>query len=402
MEQSFEEIGSSGEKAAGYVYAGGELLARQANNEVVWEHVTPANSGKYELRAGGTINRVEFDPLGADVGLFAPPTPDTGGGGGDIGGNHTAGLMDSRYADLANPGGGCVVNGFSASCSEAMIYINFGTGNSTSILANASVTMHDIAHSIGVMFASAGASKTVLNVSGMAGTSGHSSIEWTWVKAEGYGWYYGPVPTAYSGTTAMTGGIVSLAHSVQSRQSQNTLTNDHTASMQNGLNRASELVDRSRCGNFINALLQRAATVIDALWWGTPEKYTQTNGIYNGIGVAGALWSYHDALDKGWVTASGNPGTAGQNVTYGTTTPSGHYPVSWNNEFFDLSQDDAGLHTLHESLHQYPGFDDQTLANAARWVDTHGNGYRDYTSLKDPVGQASRDLNDYIRRYCAP
>jgi hypothetical protein len=216
------EINSSGQKMTGYVYAGGELIAKQANNEVVWEHVTPANSGKYEIHSStGYISRTEFDPVGADVGISAPTVPDTNGGDGEIGGHHSGGDLTSRYADLFNPAGGCVVDGRSASCGEAMIYVNFGTGNSTSMLANASTTMHDIAHSIGVMFASAGASKTVLNVSGMAGTPGHETIEWGWFKPEGYGWTFGPVPTAYSGTAEMTFDVVSLATSFQTQQSQN-------------------------------------------------------------------------------------------------------------------------------------------------------------------------------------
>lgn len=127
-----------------------------------------------------------------------------------------------------------------------------------------------------------------------------------------------------------------------------------------------------------------------------------TDGVYLGINGANALQSYQNAVNKGWVTASGVSGVSGQNVTYGTTTPTGHFPVSWNNEFFNLSRNEAGLHTLHEALHQFRGFDDQTLANAARYVDSNGQGYRDYTNLQDPVGEASRDLNGFIARHCAP
>jgi hypothetical protein len=123
-----EELNSSGEKNVGYVYAGGRLLARQSNSQVTWTHTTPAGTGKYELFAGGGIGRTEFDPLGADVGLFAPPTPDTGGGEGDIGGSHTGGLMDSRYSDMFNLAAGCTIDGMAASCSTAVGMLNSGAG----------------------------------------------------------------------------------------------------------------------------------------------------------------------------------------------------------------------------------------------------------------------------------
>lgn len=70
--------------------------------------------------------RVEFDPLGADVSLDAPPVPDTGGGLGDIGTNHFGGIMDARWTDMFNPAGGCNLDGFAASCSFAVSWVNNG------------------------------------------------------------------------------------------------------------------------------------------------------------------------------------------------------------------------------------------------------------------------------------
>jgi hypothetical protein len=145
--------------------------------------------------------------------------------------------------------------------------------------------------------------------------------------------------------------------------------------------------------------LQRAAAVVEARWWATSEKYASTNGVYLGIDGASALSVYQEALNKGWVTASGAPGaTSDGGIIYGTTTPTGNYPVFWNNEFFGLGRDEAGLNSLHEALHQFPGFDDSTLANAARFVD--GQNQRDYSSERDPVGAASRNLNELIKNYC--
>jgi hypothetical protein len=106
-------------------------------------------------------------------------------------------------------------------------------------------------------------------------------------------------------------------------------------------------------------------------------------------------------LDKGWITSSGISGAHQGGITYGSTTTGGKYPISWNKEFFDnLSQDAAGLHTLHESLHRFPGFDDQTLANAARFVANQSQ--RDFSSEADPVNAASQNLNELIKDHCAP
>jgi YD repeat-containing protein len=103
-----EELSSAGQKQTGYVYSpSGELLARQSGS-VVWKHSTPGGTGQYEIYQGGYLHRIEFDPSGADVGLTAPPPPDTHGDPGDIGSSHNGGPMDSRFGDLSNPGGGCV------------------------------------------------------------------------------------------------------------------------------------------------------------------------------------------------------------------------------------------------------------------------------------------------------
>jgi hypothetical protein len=183
---------------------------------------------------------------------------------------------------------------------------------------------------------------------------------------------------------------------------QNSLTTRQTTFVQNGIHRASALGNNHRCREFINAILQRAASVIEARWWATSEKYVSTNGVFGGVGITTALSSYQHALDQGWITASGDSGDHQGSITYGTTRPASHYSVSWNNEFFNLSQDEAGLNSLHEALHQFPGFDDQTLASAASYVDSHGRSQNSYDPGVNGITSASQDLNSYIRRYCAP
>jgi hypothetical protein len=207
--------------------------------------------------------------------------------------------------------------------------------------------------------------------------------------------------TEFIPITANTDSFLEHASNLGRSQTQQTpLTEKQKTIAQNGINRASSLADNQRCKDFINGILQRAAAVIEAKWWGTSEKYVSTDGVYGGVDVATALWSYQNALNKGWVTSSGISGAHDGAITYGSTTPTGKYPVSWNKEFFDLNQDTAGLHTLHESLHQFPGFDDQILANAARFVANQSQ--RDFNSEGDPVNAASQNLNELIGAHCAP
>jgi hypothetical protein len=172
-----------------------------------------------------------------------------------------------------------------------------------------------------------------------------------------------------------------------------------TESIQDGINRAGELLANQRCIDFINSLLQRAAAVIDSSWWGTAERYTQTGGVYSGVNVVNAHNTYADLFAAGGVTSTGVSGHHGNKLTYGQTDPS-NLRVSWNSEFFGLSRDDRGLHTLHEYLHQFRGFNDEVLANAARFVA--GQSSKDFSQGTDPVGAASRNLNDLIREHCAP
>jgi len=125
-----EELASNGAKNAGYVYSpGGQLLAHQANNQVNWQYTTPAGTTKLETFSNSqNSNRVEFDPLGADVGLSGPVAPDTGGGDGDVGANHLGGIMDARWSDFFNISAGCKLDGVATSCGLAMSVVNSGAG----------------------------------------------------------------------------------------------------------------------------------------------------------------------------------------------------------------------------------------------------------------------------------
>jgi hypothetical protein len=116
-----EEINNSGQKSVGYVYAEGQLLAQQSSNQVTWKQITAAGTSQYDLPQSGGPNRVEFDAVGADIGVNAPMPPDTGGQTGDIGGSHFGGIMDARWSNFFDQSAGCTsFSGELGSCSERM------------------------------------------------------------------------------------------------------------------------------------------------------------------------------------------------------------------------------------------------------------------------------------------
>ncbi len=123
-----EEITSSGQKNIGYVYSpSGTELAQQSTNIVIWKQNSPAGTSQYIASSNGT-GRTEFDPLGADISLTAPPDPPPSEGEGDIGGGHFGGILDARWTDFFNLSGGCTIDGMASSCSLAAAALNSGAG----------------------------------------------------------------------------------------------------------------------------------------------------------------------------------------------------------------------------------------------------------------------------------
>jgi hypothetical protein len=123
-----EELDSSGQKNIGYVYNPvGSLLAVQSNGGVTWKQKTPAGTTELQTYSSTSgTGRTEFDPVGADISLTAPPEPPPDEGQGDIGAGHFGGIMDARWADFFNVSGGCTIDGMAASCGLATAAMNSG------------------------------------------------------------------------------------------------------------------------------------------------------------------------------------------------------------------------------------------------------------------------------------
>ncbi|HXM33608.1 MAG TPA: hypothetical protein VN920_00335 [Pyrinomonadaceae bacterium] len=105
-----EEMSNTGQKNVGYVYASGQLLAKQWSNLVTWKHPTAAGTSEYVTFNDGTYGSTQFDPLGANLPMQYTPPPEHIEGQGDIGAGHFAGILDSRWSDYLNISAGCAVD----------------------------------------------------------------------------------------------------------------------------------------------------------------------------------------------------------------------------------------------------------------------------------------------------
>jgi RHS repeat-associated protein len=183
----------------------------------------------------------------------------------------------------------------------------------------------------------------------------------------------------------------------ESLDPQNPLSSRESDIIQDSINRASELLSNPDCLRFVDNLLQKAAAARNQRWWASPEKFIEIDGFYPGVGAIAGHNMYADLFARGGITATGVSGRHGDFITYGVTV-SATGAVRWNTEFFGLSRNQRGRHNLHESLHQFAGFDDEILANAARAA--LGLSRRDFSTERDPVGAASSHLNELIERGC--
>ena len=113
--------------------------------------------------------------------------------------------------------------------------------------------------------------------------------------------------------------------------------------------------------------------------------------------------AYMVAIDANRVTRSNKSGSDGSTITWGETDNNAG-TVIWYKEFYNGQDDeDRGVQTIHESLHQLPGFTDQALARAASILAAGGNisKAKSFSYDKKGLGEASRYLQDEIKRKCS-
>ena len=123
--QIVDEIDGSGAKATGFIYAGGQPIARYQSTQLLWVHRDPLNTRERLSSSTGALSGgAEYDPSHSSVGL-EDPGPSPGGDGTD------PGLMYPRNGDPTDFSGGCMIDGGVAPCSVAMSQVNVGAGVAT-------------------------------------------------------------------------------------------------------------------------------------------------------------------------------------------------------------------------------------------------------------------------------
>jgi len=118
------EVDSSGNRITGYVYANGEVIAKQQSGGVVWQHNNPTSMGERQTNSsGGGAGGAEYDPLHSSVGMFDPGPPS---GGGDDGTSDD--LLFPKSGDPTDLSGGCTVDWLAVPCSLAIGVLNREAG----------------------------------------------------------------------------------------------------------------------------------------------------------------------------------------------------------------------------------------------------------------------------------
>ncbi|MGH9908351.1 MAG: hypothetical protein ACRD8U_22535, partial [Pyrinomonadaceae bacterium] len=113
------ELNQSGQRLRGYVYAGGEMLAKYENTIVEWQHQNPITGSQRWTRVNGGLasfhSITELDPMGVDAGFidWAEFQQEQ-----QMGAEMTA----PRYGDAHNLGTGCMGAGAPEACGGGSLH----------------------------------------------------------------------------------------------------------------------------------------------------------------------------------------------------------------------------------------------------------------------------------------
>ena len=115
-------LGAAGQKCKGYVYANGQMIAKQWGGHLYWQQENPVTGSTESEATTGYMyadeESAELDPLGNDVGRSDPYAVDEFA---DYGGAY-----EIRGNAFDESGGGCVFDGVPVPCSVYAFAINFG------------------------------------------------------------------------------------------------------------------------------------------------------------------------------------------------------------------------------------------------------------------------------------
>ena len=116
--QTIVELDQYGNKVRGYVYGGGQEIAKQEAGQVLWDQRDVSGvSMRLTNSSGGVASKVETDPLGTQV-------SDTSAFNQNGGGNGYGFNPNGFYGDPTMPSMGCTGNGSATDCSYVMHDLN--------------------------------------------------------------------------------------------------------------------------------------------------------------------------------------------------------------------------------------------------------------------------------------
>jgi YD repeat-containing protein len=112
------EVNGSGTKLRGYVYAGGQLIAKQEGSQVLWDYRDATNTSSRLASASGAVtSKVETDPLGTKV----DDEWSQWGSGTTFNSSPNGFYGDPRMPDM-----GCTIDRHPASCEQVQRAMNAG------------------------------------------------------------------------------------------------------------------------------------------------------------------------------------------------------------------------------------------------------------------------------------
>jgi YD repeat-containing protein len=369
------QLDAQGEKFEGYVYAGGQLIAKQSPNWIAWQHENPVTGSRGESQRDGLFSvNTQPDPTGVNVGFFDPYiqliTPSPG---------DRAFEIPSLFSWGDIPDGRCTLDGLPFDCEEAAHRLETGsaiidpanppsTFGSPSIGAGTGVWVPDNSQETG------SADLDNLTVTINAGNGG----QFIWV------------PTGNLGTQITERPLIDPV-STEPGQQRHPLQTD--------IDGARSRVDNDEyCRDALNKLLQMT----------TPDTNASMTFIDNikfvgGQAVSVDIGDAFDRLMRTNVVRGGSGVSREGSVEYinDLTVDLGGPNLYVRGSYATRTREEKTFAMLHEALHMFSGYTDQALAVAAQRVSgTKDKDIKVFAADAKGQREASMRLNDYINKNC--
>lgn len=394
------ELDQSGGKRRGYVYAGGQEIAKQENGQVFWDHRDVSGVSMRTTNSAGTVtSRTETDPLGTVV-------DDTAAYNSNGGGNGYSFSPTGFYGNPTMPNMGCTLDGVMADCNHVQRLLNIGAtvqcpagGCGPQASFNPATGRNELYHfnpnaaavGIGTLGVGRGFLPAGIDYVG----NGFTVAPGAGAIVSGMGTMV-DIPTSSRAAfytldqieilVPQSGGQGGGGRSSPQSPPQHPLKEDIGAAR-------AKIENDKWCREALNELL---AAVVPAAAMVDNQKYAK--GKWTSVDMYDAFDRLSkttvDRTDKSGVTKDGSVETINDlSVDLGGGT------LYVNNGYATRTRDEKIFALIHESLHMFAGYTDQALALAAKKLSGETNP-KPYPSTAEGRKAASLALNEYIGRKC--